>query len=129
MANKGRVLVLGLTALCLAAPAAAAPGDMAISVFLAKVEALKAKGMAAMFSSDVGVLMAEGKAAGQAYRQQLAQENKSGRPSSCPPPKAAINSDMLIDHLKSYPAAVRPSTSLRTAMADLFRKKFPCPGR
>ena len=102
---------------------------MAISVFLAKAEALKAKGMAAMFSSDIGVLMAEGKAAGQAYRAQLAQEAKAGRPSSCPPPKAAINSDMLLDHLKTYPAAARSNIPLRTAMADLFRKKFPCAGK
>ena len=88
MASKRYGLILGAAALGLSAPAMAAPGDMAISVFLAKAEALKAKGMAAMFSSDIGVLMAEGKAAGQAYRAQLAQEAKAGRPSSCPPRRA-----------------------------------------
>ena len=126
MAIRGHGLGICAAALCLAAPALASPGDMAVSVFLAKAEALKAKGMAAMFSSEIGVLMAEGKAAGQAYREQLALETRAGRPSSCPPPKAPITSDILIEHLKSYPVAVRPNTSIRTAMADLFRKKYPC---
>ncbi|MEY4160254.1 MAG: hypothetical protein RLZZ136_875 [Pseudomonadota bacterium] len=122
-----KAIGLGLLgALTFTGSALAAPGDMNVSTFLGKADALKAKGMAAMFSSDLKVLMAEAKGAGLAYRAMLAQERAAGRPSSCPPEKAAINSDQLLTHLKAYPAAARQSITLRTAMADLFRKSFPC---
>jgi hypothetical protein len=118
---------LGLiAAFTLSSSALAAPGDMNVATFLGKADALKAKGMAAMFSSDLKVLMTEAKGAGLAYRAILAQERAAGRPSSCPPDKAAINSEQLLAHLKAYPAAARQSITLRAAMADLFRKTFPC---
>jgi len=65
--------VLALAAsLALAVPALAAPGDMSAATFLAKADALKAKGIGALGSPDIKLLRAEGQAAGEAYRQRLA---------------------------------------------------------
>lgn len=104
----------------------AAPGDMNVGTFLAKADALKAKGAMAMFSSDIEVLKTEGKAAGEAYRTRLAKERAAGRPSSCPPKGANVNSNDLLNHLRGYPAAAKPKVSMKQAMADFFIKKYPC---
>ena len=116
-------LVLGL-----ALPSAllAAPGDMSVAVFLAKADALRAMGPLALFSSDLELLKAEGKAGGEAYRARLKQERAAGHPSSCPPESAKINSDELLVFLRTYPAATRPRVTIRQGVADYFIKKFPC---
>lgn len=106
------------------------PGAMSVATFLAKVEALKAKGMMAVFSSDIGVLKAEVTGSAQAYRRQLKTEAASGQqPSACPPERATLNSNELIAHMQSYPVAARPRVSVSAAVGDLFRKRFPCPAR
>lgn len=110
-----------------ATPASAVPGDMSIATFLAKADALRAKGPLALLSSDIKLLKTEGMAAGQAYRAQLVRERAQGKPSSCPPKGTKIGSDQLIDHLRAYPAAARIRTTMRAAMADFFIKTFPCP--
>ena len=115
-----------LTALTLAAPALAATGDMTVATFLAKADALKKKGAMALFSSDIKLLKAEGTAAGTAYRARLDRERASGKPSSCPPKGTKVDSDQLLAHLRSYPAAQRPTISMKTAFADMFIKKYPC---
>jgi hypothetical protein len=115
-----------LTALSLAAPALAAAGDMSVATFLAKADALEKKGAMALFSSDIKVLKAEGTAAGKAYRARLDRERAAGNPSSCPPKGTKVDSDQLLAHLRSYPAAQRPSISMKTAFADMFIKKYPC---
>ncbi|MFM5907103.1 MAG: hypothetical protein ACKOPO_05905 [Novosphingobium sp.] len=120
-------ITIGLgAALALAVPAQAAPGDMSVATFLTKAEALKAKGMAAMFSSDVKLLMGEGKAAAAAYRARLEVERKAGRPSSCPPAKASVGTEELLSHLRSYPAATRPGVPMHRAFGDFFARKYPC---
>lgn len=115
-------------AVCLsfAAPLAAAPGDMNVATFLAKAEALKAKGPMALFSSDYKLLQAEGKAAGEAYRTRLNAERAAGRPSSCPPKGTKVSSESILAHLRTYPAPKRPQTSMSQAMADYFLRTFPC---
>ncbi|HVR90708.1 MAG TPA: hypothetical protein VHG29_06405 [Novosphingobium sp.] len=119
-------LVASIGLALMATPALAAAGDMSVAIFLAKADALRAKGPLALLSSDMNVLKTEGTAAGQAYRAQLAQERVQGRPSSCPPQGTRISSDQLLSHLRAYPAPARPRTTMRTAMADYFIKTFPC---
>ena len=109
-----------------ATPALAAPGDINVASFLAKADALRAKGAMALFSSDYKLLQSEGKAAGKAYRLRLNDERAAGKPSSCPPQPAPVNSNTLLAHLRTYPAEHRGHTSLKTAMADLFIKTWPC---
>jgi hypothetical protein len=108
------------------APAYAAPGDMSVAAFLAKADALRARGAMALFSSDYKLLKGEGTAAGQAYRARLIAERAEGKPSSCPPRPAPVNSDNLLAHMRSYPAADQARITINTAMADLFIKTWPC---
>ena len=115
-----------IASLALAAPVLAAPGDMNVAAFLGKADALKAKGALALFSGDIEVLKSEGKAAGEAYKARLTNERAAGRPSSCPPKGAGIDSDELLGFLRSYPANVRPRVSMKQAMAEFFIKKYPC---
>jgi hypothetical protein len=120
-------LVLSLFALAAtAAPAWAGPGDMSVATFLAKADALKAKGILALGSPDIALLRSEGQAAGNGYRARLNAERKAGKPSSCPPKKATVRSDALMAHLRSYSPAAQQSTSMKTAMADYSIKAFPC---
>lgn len=120
--------ILAMLALFLVLPMAAlaAPGDMNVATFLGKADALKAQGMTAVFSSDVGVLKAEGKGAAQHYKARLQAEKAQGRPSSCPPPGVKVNSDDLLAFLRTYPPAARPRVSMKQAFADYFIKKYPC---
>lgn len=117
-------------ALCLAllaaSPALAAAGDMSVATFLAKADALKAKGPMALFSSDMKVLQQEGQAAGMAYKAQLDAERAQGRPSSCPPKDVKISSDQVLNHLRTYPAAQRPAVTMRAAIGDMFKRTWPC---
>ncbi len=120
-------LVAGIIAAAtMVAPAHAAPGDMSVATFLAKVDALKAKGIMAMLSSDVGVLKAEATAAGYGYRDRLKKERAAGHPSSCPPTPTKVSQLMWLNHLSSYPAAQRGQTTLNRAMSDMFSRNWPC---
>jgi hypothetical protein len=120
-------LILALFAcLALAAPVLAAPGDMNVTTFLAKADALKAKGVTAMFSSDIKLLRTEGQAAGANYKARLTAERAAGRPSSCPPKGTKIDSDKLIAFLRTYPEPVRQRVSMKQAMADYFIRTYPC---
>jgi hypothetical protein len=107
--------------------AAAAQAEMSVATFLVKADALKAKGMLAMMSSDIGVLKAEMKTVGTAYRAQLKSDKAAGRaPHSCPPPKSAMDSEELIGHFRTVPVAQRPTTSVKSAFYGLMKKKYPC---
>jgi hypothetical protein len=120
-------LVGALAALALATPALAAPGDMTAAVFLAKVDALKAKGPLALFSGDIGKLKAEGNAAGAAYRAQYKADKAAGRPTqSCPPKGGSVSSDQIIAHLRSYTPAERQRKTMKAAVADYMAKTYPC---
>jgi hypothetical protein len=60
-------LMIGVAALLTVSAAASASGDMSVATFLAKSDALKAKGIFALTSSDVALLKSEAKAEGAAY--------------------------------------------------------------
>lgn len=108
------------------APLFAASGTISVASFLGKADALLAKGPMALFSPDVKVLRGEAEAAIQAYKQRLISEKVSGRPSSCPPDRITFGQRQMISHLRQYPAAVQPVTTLQSALADLIIKTWPC---
>jgi hypothetical protein len=112
--------------LALSAPAQAAPGDMSVAAFLAKVDGLMAKGPLALFSSDIGVLKSEATAAGVAYHNRLTAERAQGKPSSCPPRGARPSQGAWLRHLRAYPAALRPQTDMHQAMVDYYQRNWPC---
>lgn len=122
------LFVGGLTILGFAAPPALASGDMNVATFLAKADALKAKGLGALGSPDIKLLYGEAQTAGTTYRSKIEADKKAGRePHSCPPKKAKMNSDQFLAHLRSYPVPIRPKTTITTAMFDVMKKHYPCP--
>ena len=121
-----RISLALIASLSLASPLMAAPGDMNVAAFLAKADALRAKGPMALFSSDFKLLKSEGEAAGEAYRSRLNAERAAGRPSSCPPKGAKVSSDKLLAFLRTYPDAHRPRTSMKQAIGDFFARNYPC---
>lgn len=118
-----RLLLAGAAALTLMLPVAA--NAMSVADFLGKADALKAKGMRAMFSSDIGLLKAEVQNAATAYRADVA----AGKPpKSCPPPKgsAKMSSDELMANFRTIPAAQQKTTAVREAFYAMMTKRFPC---
>ena len=101
---------------------------MPVSTFLEKADALKAKGMMAMLSSDIGVLKKEIQAAGLAARAERQAREAAGQPRlACPPEKVSMNSDELIESFRAIPAAQRPRVTVKQAMTEMVRKRYPCP--
>jgi hypothetical protein len=67
--------------------------NMLVSTFLAKADALKAKGPLALFSSDIGVLKKEVEAAAVSYRSDRKAAQAAGqRPEVCPTDKFKLGS-------------------------------------
>ena len=124
-----RLILPALALLAMPSALLAARGDMSLAVFVAKADALQAQGPLALFSPELEVLKAEGKAAGESYRARLLNERAAGRPSSCPPDSAQIIPEELLAFLKKFPANVRPRVTIRQGVADYFIKKYPCARR
>jgi hypothetical protein len=101
---------------------------MTVAVFLDKADALKARGVTAMFSSDVGLLKNEIKGAGAALREErLAAERAGRRAAYCPPERPALNAEELLAHFRANPAPQRARTEVRDALRSLLVRKYPCP--
>jgi hypothetical protein len=101
---------------------------MPVSTFLEKADALKAKGMMAMFSSDAGLLKTEIQAAALSYRKERTASEAAGRkPEVCPPEKRSLDGDELIAMFRTIPAEARPRTTVRQAWVSFMKRKYPCP--
>jgi len=114
--SKGK-RAAALAALFLCAPANA----MSAADFLAKADALKAKGMLAIFSSDLGLLKTEFLNAGKVWRAQ------AHKPNACPPPgPLPADSDMIYGMVAAVPPAQRATTSATDAIVAGLNRKYPC---
>ncbi len=119
--RNGLIGLAGL--LLLAAPASAMP----VSEFLAKADALKAKGMMAIFSSDMKVLQAEVGSGTAAWRAQVAPPGRA--PNACPPAgKQKLSVDDILGMMNAVPSAQRAATSAADALIAGLNRRFPCPG-
>jgi hypothetical protein len=107
-----------------------AASAMTVAEFLAKADALKAKGMiAAALSPDVGLLRDETKRASDAYRADLAAAKKAKKPvDSCPPPpgQGSLSGEEWVGFLRTIPAAQRPKTNINAAFHALMKRRYPC---
>jgi hypothetical protein len=101
---------------------------MTVGEYLARATALKAQGFTALFSPEYRLLKSEGAQALRAYTLQLASERANGRPSSCPPRSVRVNSDIVINHLRTYPVSARDRIDIRQAVADYYQRTWPCRG-
>ena len=108
--------------------AAAGPADaMDVATYLGKVEALRAKGMAAMFSSDATVLQSEITTSGAALRRERLALLKAGRrPPYCPPEHATLDQQEIFASLTAVPPARRARTQVKDALRAAFARKYPC---
>jgi hypothetical protein len=106
-----------------AAAAVAGHGDMNVATFTAKADALKAR-VGALGAPDIKLLWRS-----ECSRQNLSRDDMADKRRGvlrlCHR-KAALNSDQLLAHLRTYPAAVRPKTTITTAMFDVMKKRYPC---
>ena len=114
------IIAMSLTAL-----AATSASAMPVADFLGKAQTLKAKGMMALFSSDLGLLKGETTAGFKAWRAQVAPPGR--KPNACPPPgPQRTNSDEILAMLEAVPPADRTKTSVASALTAGLNRRFPC---
>ena len=119
---KRWIVAASLAALMMPVPAAA----MTVDQFLARVNALKAKGLLAMFSSDIRVLKAEVDDANAAWQADKNARRAAGKPPlNCAPPGASLSRDEFLAALAELSPAQR-AMSMREGFAYVAIAKFPC---
>lgn len=107
---------------------------MTVEELLAKVAALKKRGLFAITSPDIGLIRAEMTAVAAEYRADVTAARLQGRqPHSCPPPKGSrsaniSSSDFLSALEMTVPAHERSTTSMKTAFYAVMKRRFPCTG-
>jgi hypothetical protein len=100
---------------------------MSVADFLVKADALKAKGMMAIFSSDLGPMKGDVQAALKAWGVQVAPP---GKPANACPPKGntTLSVDDILAIMKAVPPVQRASTNTTDAMIAGMNRRFPCHG-
>lgn len=101
---------------------------MTVATFLAKANGLKAKGILAMGSPDIGLLRNEMQRVAEAYRADVTRARAAGRtPHSCPPPKGQgkIGAKEVMAEFEAIPPAQR-NVSVKTAFYAMMKKRYPC---
>lgn len=101
---------------------------MDVRTFLAKTNALKAKGIFAMGSPDIDLLKGEMTSVMRDYRADTAAAQKAGKPLACPPQGAKMSPGELLTGLEAIPPAQR-GMSVKAAVYQIARKRWPCPSR
>ena len=118
-----KILLAVALAGIVASPANAA---MDVNTFLSKVAALKAKGLGALFSSDIGLLKREaGVAVAQIDAEKKARVKAGQPPLYCSPEGKKMSSDDMIAGLQEIPAAQR-GMSLKDGFLRVIAKRNPC---
>lgn len=109
-------------------PAPAAAQSMNAETFFQKAKTLQRKGMMALLSRDVKLLIKEATAAGETARAQRLAALKARRtPRYCPPPGARrMGSDEFMKRLGSMSRAERLRIDMTEAMIRIQVAKFPC---
>ena len=103
---------------------------MTVNQFLGKIDGLKAKGIGALFSPDIGLLKSEMRGVVADYQADVKLARVEGRtPPGCPPEKdnsgAKFGKDEFIDELRALPPA-RRGMSVKSAFYAMMRKRYPC---
>ena len=122
-------MMTAAAAVALLLPGVAQAQRMTVQTFLNKVDALKKKGMMAMFSSDVSLIKSEVKiATTQLQAEKKAREAAGKPPLACPPQpdgKNKMGSQEFMAALQAIPPAQR-GMSLKDGMTRVFITKYPC---
>lgn len=116
-----RTIGLALAACLATAPASA----MSVADFLVKADALKAKGMMALFSSDLSLLKREVQTGLKAWMAQVAPPGKPAN--ACPPTgNQTMTVDDIMAIMKAVPPTQRASTDTADALTAGMNRRFPC---
>lgn len=119
-----RLMVTALAAAATTTPAYATD----VATFLAKVEAVKGKGVMAMFSSDLKQLMGEiGGSMTALKEERLAAVAAGRRPSYCPAGKAELSRKELFAAMEAVPPRARSKVQVKEALRAGLARKYPCP--
>ena len=112
----------------LLAPVAASAQSMNAEAFYQRASKLERKGMLALFSSDLKLLMNEGKAAGAKARQQrLAAIAAGQKPRYCPPDgPIGIEGSEFLARLSAIAQRDRSRIDMTEAMIRMLAAKYPC---
>ena len=112
--------------LVVAAPGAASAMDVA--TWLAKADALKAKGAGALLSKDYKLLQGEIRSNGAALRAEREAAKAAGqRQAYCATGKVDLNSDEVMVMMRAVPEAQRARTPVKDALRAGLARKYPCP--
>lgn len=119
-----------MAGLALVLAEAASAQSMNAQVFYERATALQKKGMMALFSGDIKVLMNEGKAAGGRAREQRLAAIAAGRkPRYCPPADVqGMDSNEYVKRLGAIPAQDRAHIDMTEATNRILAAKYPCRG-
>jgi len=121
---RTKLLAAGLLAIA----ATAAANAMDVATYLAKADALRQRGMTAMFSSEARELQAEIRTSGAALKQErLAAQRAGRRPAYCPPGPASLSVEEIFAAMNAVPPARRARTPVKDALRAAFARKYPCP--
>ena len=105
----------------------AAADAMPVDTFLAKAQSLQSKGMLAVFSGDLKVLLDTIKADAAALRGERESAISSRRtPPYCPPGPVNMDEKEIIGAMQAVPPADRSHTDTRTALRAHLAQRFPC---
>ena len=117
-----------IAAAALLTPAMASAQSMNAQRFYDRANQLQKKGMMAMFSRDVKLLIKEATAAGESARAQRLAALKTGiTPRYCPPKGAQrMGSEEFMERLGALPRAERLRIDMTEAMIRIQIIKFPC---
>lgn len=117
------MIVAALIAAVASSPARATD----VATFLAKVDAVKGKGMMAMFSSDLKLLMREIGGSMKALKQERLAAVAAGRhPAYCPAGKAELSRQELFSTMQAVPPAARPKVQVKEALRAGLTRKYRC---
>ena len=99
---------------------------MTVDQFLTRANALKAKGMMALLSPDVGVLKGEMADAVAALKADRAARKAAGKPPRvCAPEGTKLTQDEMLGGLAALSPAQRAG-SLKDGVSQVMMNRFPC---
>ncbi len=114
-------------AACAALSVSAAAGAMPVDQFVAKADALRAKGFGALFSSDYAYLSDAIKADAAALKVERETATAAHRtPAYCPPGPLKMGSGEIMAVMQAVPVAERSRTDTRDTLRAYFASRFPC---
>ena len=100
---------------------------MDADTFYNKGLALQKRGMTAVFSSDLKVVMNEFQAAAKAVKADNVVAKAAGQPIYCAPAKGRkMSSDQLLAEFGQIPASRRKTQTVKAAWREILVRKYPC---